>query len=156
MRLEYLFLADKAEGINGKLYLLGGGIENVHLLTIPSLATYDLAMSVKFDRAETGDHDFHLALEDAEGKVVLGPFQSVLSAAAPTEGPESRVMLIVTGPFPVPQAGSYRWRLRVDGENLGEAPVTYALANLSPEELEKLRVGPAVPGPQQESPVESA
>ncbi len=150
MRLEYLFLADKAEGINGKLYVLGGGIENVQLLMIPALASYDIALSVKLKAVEAGDHDFQLALEDETGQVLLGPFQSVLTAAAPVGGEESRVMLIVTGPFPVAQAGRYVWRLRVDGNELGEAPINYSASGLSQEELDKLKVGQVIPDPEQE------
>ncbi len=146
MRLEYMLLADKAEAINGKLYLLGGGLDTVRLLTIPSLASYDIVLSVKVTREEAGEHHFQLTLEDSSGAPVFGPIQSTLTATAPSEGPESRVLLVVSGPFPVGAPGTFAWRLRVDDADVAMAPVTYLTTGLTEEQLQELKVGSIAPG----------
>jgi hypothetical protein len=119
MRLDFLVLADRAEAINGKLYMVGGGFDRVGLMELPGSAVYDLALGFLVDYNETNEpHTFSLKLEDEDGNAVLGPIGGRVEVGRPagmTAGQEQRVIIVLRGPFPVQRAGGFKWVPELDG-----------------------------------------
>lgn len=119
MRLEYFLLADKAESLGGKLYMLGGGWDTLNVMALPTLASYDIVASLMFEPAEAGTHNFELTLVDESGELVLGPVGGELTVPL-GDGTPRRLMLVLNGPFPAAKTGQHAWRVTVDGKLLGE------------------------------------
>jgi len=119
MRLDFLILADKAEAIGGKLYLMGGAFDRIGLAAIPGPAQFDVAIGVLVGYGETNfKHAFELRCEDPDGKVVLQGPQGMLEVGRPpgmAAGAEQRALLVFAGPFVFPAAGAYSWTLVLDG-----------------------------------------
>jgi hypothetical protein len=138
MDLEFILLADKAEGINGKLYILGGGWDRIFPHTLPSIVTYDVVISLRFTKEEQGDQILQVVLEDQEGGRVLGPLGGPISLPDGSQG--GRVQVVLGGPFPVQRYGTYRWVVSVNDKPLGH--ITFEVAE------------PATPASEADSAVE--
>jgi hypothetical protein len=119
MRLDFLLLADKAEALGGKLYLMGGAFDQVRLTAIPGPAQFDVAIGILVGYNETNlKHAFELRCEDPDGRVVLQGPQGILEVGRPpgmASGCEQRALLVFAGPFVFPAAGEYSWILVLDG-----------------------------------------
>jgi hypothetical protein len=127
MRLDFLLLADKAEAIGGKLYVMGGAFDRVGLTAIPGPAQFDVALGVLVGYNETNlKHAFEIRCEDPDGNVVLQGPQGVLEVGRPpgmAPGAEQRALLVFAGPFVFPAAGEYAWVLVLDG--VPQAPTRF-------------------------------
>ena len=120
MRLDFLVLADKAEAIGGKLYLMGGGFDRVRLAAIPGAARFDVAVGILVGFNETNlQHAFELRCEDPDNNLVFDAPRGAIEVGRPpgmTAGSEQRALLVLAGPFPFPAAGDYSWVLVLNGE----------------------------------------
>ncbi len=120
MKLDFLILADKAEALNGKVYMIGGGIGGVGLFEIPGSASFDLAVGLLVDYNETRDtHRLALTMENPDNRVVLGPIDIPFATGSPPglpPGDAVRFTIVVQGPFPIPAEGAYHWVATVDGQ----------------------------------------
>lgn len=123
MDSDYLILADRAEAVNGKLYLLGGGWDRVGLFQIPGPADFDVAVGVLVGYNETNiPHVLELALEDEDNKGVQAPIRAQFEVGKPAgmkTGQPQRFQLVLRGPFQIPKAGAYHWVLSLDGDRKG-------------------------------------
>jgi hypothetical protein len=119
MRLDFLLLADRAEAIGGKLYMIGGGFDRVGVPTFPASANFDVALGAMVDYLETNEpHTFELRLENVDNAVVLGPIGGQVEVGRPPgmkPGQSQRVMIVIRGPFPIPGPGEYSWVAVLDG-----------------------------------------
>lgn len=120
MRLDFLILADKAEAIGGKLYLMGGGFDRVALPQLPGSALFDVAAGILVGYNETNQqHAFELRFEDADNRELMPPLQGTFEVGRPPgmgAGSEQRAIVVLRGPFPVPAPGDYSWVLVLDGQ----------------------------------------
>jgi Family of unknown function (DUF6941) len=120
VRLEFLILADKAEAIGGKLYLMGGGFDRVWMTAIPGPAQFDVAVGVLVGYGETNQqHSFELRCEDAAGNVVVEAPRGAIEVGRPpgmAAGSEQRALLVFGGPFAFREPGEYAWVLALDGQ----------------------------------------
>jgi hypothetical protein len=119
VKLDFLIVADRAEAVNGKLYMIGGAWDRLGLSTIPGQAVFDVAVGVLVDYHETNvQHRFELALEDEDNKVVLGPIAGQFEVGRPPgmkAAQAQRFIVVVRGPFPIPRTGAFLWILALDG-----------------------------------------
>jgi len=117
---DYLILADRAEAVNGKLYIVGGGWDRVGMFQIPGPADFDVALGVLVGYNETNvPHQVQLALEDEDNKPVLPPINAQFEVGKPPGmkvGQAQRFQLVLRGPFLIPKDGAYHWALSLDGE----------------------------------------
>jgi hypothetical protein len=130
-----MLLADAAQAVEGKLYVLGGGWS----VTGPDPSPMALALKfeVPWDRANERHH-WELQLVDADGAKVLIPTdagdQEVvvsgeievgrppgLMAGTPLDVPAA----INFGPLPLPPGRRYVWQLRVNGDMREEWQVAF-------------------------------
>jgi hypothetical protein len=108
--IEFLILADRAEAVNGKLYLMGGGWD---VLAPPSLAgpaNFSVALGILVPWLATNmDHHCAIRLEDADGKLLL-EMRVDFRTGRPSSmehGAAQRVMIALPVSAVFPAAGRY-------------------------------------------------
>jgi hypothetical protein len=123
MDLDFLLVADRAEAVNGKLYLLGGGWDRITLTQFPGQANFDVALGVLVAYTETNErHEFQLTLEDDDNQVVIGPVSGQFELGRPPglkPAQAQRFTVAVRGPFPIHRPGCYHWVVSLDGHRVG-------------------------------------
>jgi hypothetical protein len=109
--IEYLFLADHAESLNGKLYVMGGGWDQ---LTTPDLSgpvRLSIACGVQVPWNETDDdHTLSLVVEDSDGNPVAPALQvGIKTGRSPTmvRGSSAHVTFAVQAALPFPGPGTF-------------------------------------------------
>jgi len=119
-----MLLADSAQEVNGKLYVLGGGWS----VTGPDLPP--MAIAIKLDVPWSGanePHQFVLDLVDEDGHPVNageagggvrveGSFEVGRPAGLPSGSDIDVAFVVNIPPLPI-SAGRYTWRLFIDGES---------------------------------------
>ena len=122
-----ILLADAAQAIDNKLYVLGGGWSVTG--PEPSPSALAIALKVPWDeanqrhelRVELLDSDGHpitLGSEEAsQGVVVESHFEVGRPPGLRPGTPIDLAFAINLGPMPLPPAGRYEWRLSIDGES---------------------------------------
>jgi hypothetical protein len=129
MRSEWIILADSAEIVNGKLYVLGGGWQRLSVAKgFPATHRCALSMAVEVPWSDTNvRHEFQVVMQDEDGQEepmgVKGHFE-VGRAAGLTPGQAQRVQIASGLTLNIRAAGLYRLVLRIDGEDTAYAPFT--------------------------------
>jgi hypothetical protein len=124
-----MLLADAAQAIDNKLYVLGGGWSVTGPDATPSALA--IALKVPWDEAN-GPHALRLELLDSDGApICVGPgeeqrplviesqFEVGRPAGLRPGTPIDLALAINVGPVPLDPGGRYEWRLSIDGR--GEA-----------------------------------
>jgi hypothetical protein len=122
-----MMLADAAQAVEGKLYILGGGWSITGPEPAPSaIAVY---IQVPWDRTNV-QHNFRLELLDSDGQpvtaegpdsseepiVIEGGFEVGRPAGLKPGTPIDVPLAVNIAPLPLPAGGRYEWRLSIDGE----------------------------------------
>ncbi len=109
--IEYLFLADHAESLNGKLYVMGGGWDQ---LTTPDLSgplKLSIACGVQVPWNETDDdHTLSLVVEDPDGNPVAPALQvGIKTGRSPSmvRASSAHVAFAIQAALQFPNAGTY-------------------------------------------------
>jgi hypothetical protein len=127
MDLDFALVADYAEVIAGKLYLMGGGWDTLHVPNVPAAIRFAVALGVRFEWDETNrqvpirvtvEDDDGAAYARAEGSVSVGRPPDL-----PPGSPQVAKLALVLG-LSLPRYGGYRV-LVTAGE--GEAERTRSL-----------------------------
>jgi hypothetical protein len=83
MKIEYVVLADAAQAVGGKLYILGGGWTLFRAVNFPAPAQIALAMSISYTAAEAGRQiSLRIAVADEAG-VPIAPEMNTQIPAGP-------------------------------------------------------------------------
>jgi hypothetical protein len=122
-----LLLADAAQAIDNKLYILGGGWSVTG--PDPSPSALAIALKVPWDEANRR-HELRVELLDSDGHPVrLGSadegrrfvIESSFEVGRPPGlrpgTPIDLGLAINLGPVPLPPGGRYEWRLSIDGQS---------------------------------------
>jgi hypothetical protein len=127
MDIEWLILADSAQVVGGKLYLLGGGWD--HLMvnkSFPADQRFALALSIRVPWIETNQkHNFELEVisEDAATEAP----KSMMKAGGQFEigrppgilpGQEQRFQLALDGAIKIENEGAKTVIARIDGQEM--------------------------------------
>jgi hypothetical protein len=129
MRAEWIMLADSAEIVGGKLYVLGGGWQRLSVVKgFPATHRCALSMAVEVPWSDTNvRHEFQVIMQDEDGREeplgAKGHFE-VGRAAGLTPGQSQRVQITSGLTLNIRTAGLYRLVLRIDGEDAAYAPFT--------------------------------
>lgn len=117
-----ILLADAAQAVGGKLYILGGGWS----VTGPDPTAGALAIKIEIPWNEANrPHDLRLALVDEDERPILtenkpveitGRFEAGRPAGLPPGTPLDASIAINYGPLPLDPGRRYIWRLYIDGE----------------------------------------
>ena len=131
-----LLLADAAEAVNGKLYILGGGWSVMG----PDSAPMAIAIKIEVPWDQGNDvHKLQLRLVDADGQPILaeseeGEVPVVLDADFETGRPAGvkpgtpldLTMAVTLGPLPLEPGSRFEWRLSIDGKEDAEWRVAFS------------------------------
>lgn len=119
MQQEFLLLAESAEVVNGKLYMLGGGADRHLAQSFPVQLRADVAVGILVGWNETNRlHGMKLAIVDEDENPVMqleGQFETGRPPGAKA-GQDMRTMIAIRGPFPIQKAGAYKISLELNGK----------------------------------------
>jgi hypothetical protein len=114
-----MLLADAAQQVGGKLYILGGGWSTTGSPTAPMAVA--IKIEVPWDRTNVS-HDWRLALVDADGRPVQtsddravevsGQLEVGRPAGLPDGTPLDAPLVVSFGSMPL-SPGRYEWRLEI-------------------------------------------
>jgi hypothetical protein len=115
--VEFLILADHAEAVNGKLYLMGGGWDRRAVADFRQLQIFAVAVAVLIPWTETNRPlPLTVSLTDLDGAPVAPPLQTQLTAGRPANakpGQKLRYMLAVNFQTGIPRPGEYVVEARI-------------------------------------------
>jgi hypothetical protein len=126
MRLEWVILADAAEVVNSKLYLMGGGWDTLHVNTrFPVEQRLTIAVSLAVGWIETNQrHRIELDVQDEKGgslASISGHFEVGRPPEVPPGEPQRFQMAVpITMTFGTP--GRFVIVIRVNNEDMGRWP----------------------------------
>lgn len=108
--IDFLILADKAQALDGKLYMLGGGFDRISS-DLSSPVPFSVAVGVLVPWGETNrPHSLQITLEDEDSRA-LQSLQAEFRVGRPPhalEGQSFRNILVVDGLWQFDRYGTYR------------------------------------------------
>jgi hypothetical protein len=116
--VDYLLVADRAEVVNGKLYLMGGSWDRLRPAKFPYGMVLGIAVGVRIPYVETDDvHTVAIAVEHEEQRLV--GFEAKLTTGRPPgmRGMDMLVPMAFNIPVSIPGPGQVVVRADVDGRN---------------------------------------
>ncbi len=130
-----LLLADAAQAIDNKLYILGGGWS----VTGPGPTNFAIALKIEVPWNETNRrHQWRMELLDADGRqvllagpsgaqplVVAGDFEVGRPAGTPDGTPIDLALAVNLGAVPFPAGQRLVWQLWIDEETTTEWQVAF-------------------------------
>lgn len=119
MQVEFLMLADAAQVVGGKLFLLGGGWTIWRAPSYPTRAQFSIAAGFRIDWDETDvPHPMEMQIHAPDGKQILRA-EGRVQAGRPQgviEGASQLVMLAVSAPVTFEATGPYELTLTMNDE----------------------------------------
>jgi hypothetical protein len=127
MDLEWLILADAAQVVGGKLYLIGGGWD---VLTVnqsfPSARHCAVAVSFRIPWNETNQkHNVEIEIVSEDGDKQLTKIAGQVEAGRPAglpPGQDQRAQLAAEMTLQFPEPGAFAVFARIEGQDVGRTP----------------------------------
>ena len=111
MNVHTLLLADSAQAVDGKLYLLGAAWNLLRFPEFPASLVVGIAVAIDVDWNETNQrHHLDLHFEDGDGNTMDPQITADFEAGRPpgaVAGTDLRLVFAVNGPLAIQQPGSY-------------------------------------------------
>ena len=147
MDVEYALLADSAQVVQGKLYMLGGGIDQIGAYNFPAVHPFlTLAMAIKVYPAECGrEHKLEIEVWDQDGTRIGPHLEAKFSTDRRKDDPMKHSLVQLVLNFAQPKfdrPGDYAFQILLNGEMRKTLPLT----------LVRLTVGQNQVGEQGETP----
>lgn len=127
IQIKVMLLADSAQAVGGKLYVLGGGFDRINMPTVPFAHRFDLAMLIEVPWGATNQpYQIVVELLDADGESVGYRAEATMETGRP---PGTRQGTSLTVPMAVPVVaefrapGRYMLRGSVNGEEKNRVPI---------------------------------
>lgn len=120
MDIDFALLADHAEVVGGKLYLMGGGWDTIFAREVPAPARFALALGVRIAWDETNlPTPVRIRFEDDDGQVLL-TLSAEVNVGRPAHLPPGSTQLAqlaanISTRFPT--HGGYRAVIEAGGDN---------------------------------------
>ena len=113
--IDYLLVADRAEVVNGKLYLMGGAWDRISPSTFPHRMILGIAIGVRIPFAYTDDQHT-VAVELLQDEQRLIGFEAKLTTGRPPgmAGMDMLVPMAFNVPVAIPDAGQLVLQASVD------------------------------------------
>ncbi|MHB8660043.1 MAG: DUF6941 family protein [Solirubrobacteraceae bacterium] len=120
--IPYMFLADGADAVGGKLYVLGGGWDRIMVPNLPgnSIKPFALGLGITVPYTHT-NRKFTLTVEliDADGTQIGDVLRADLETGRPpglTAGTSQNTPLGITANPAFPSAGRFEFVAQIDGQ----------------------------------------
>jgi len=125
VEVEYAFLADAAQATDGKLHVLGAGIDEIRAPDFPCVHPYmSLVVKLELHPSECDrDHGLEIELWDPDGNRIGPQLKGVFSASRDSDHPTRSVFVqmvlnIMGAEFPDP--ADYAFQVIVNGQHMKE------------------------------------
>jgi hypothetical protein len=127
MEVDYAFLADSAEVINGKTYVLGGSFDSIWAKQAPAVCPkLSFVLRIIFDASEIGrKHKVEIQIMDEDGKtirVVGGDIEVPKHPDAPKGWRTSLLTVLNFLNLEFPTFGTYNFNVLADNFSLKSIP----------------------------------
>lgn len=144
MDIEWIILADAAEAVNNKLYLLGGGWDRIALASpLPAVHPMAIAVAVSVPWNETNQlHSIEVELADQDGNVAVrvdGQLEVGRPPGMPL-GQAQRVQMAMSLGFNITKWGTYAVTARIEGQEMKR--VTFDVVSAVPGLAPHPRIAP--------------
>jgi hypothetical protein len=110
--VDFLILADRAEGLNGKLYMMGGGWQEIYIRDFSQPTSFSLAVGVLVPwNATNEEHPLTIHIETDDGTRIEPHFPVKLNVGRPPQavpGQQFRTMIAIQGSWKLPGPGTYK------------------------------------------------
>jgi hypothetical protein len=126
--LDFFILADRAEAVNGKVYMMGGGWDRLTVqdFNLPVAVSFALGILVPWN-ATNESHRLQVTIEDQDGRPVDFRLETEFVVGRPpltSPGEIQRIALAVPSvSMRLPGPGSYTVRASING--VGARPVVF-------------------------------
>jgi hypothetical protein len=119
--VDFLLLADRAEVLNGKLYMMGGAWDRRHIRDIGAPLPLTIVVGVLVPWNLTNEpHRLHIRIEDEDGSPVPPEVEATVNVGRPvnaTQGQSFRATAVINNRWTVPRYGVYRVVASVAGHS---------------------------------------
>lgn len=125
MDLGFAFLCDAAQDSGGKLHALGIGVDALHAASLPAIHPHlSLVVRFAYGSDDVGDHQFSIAVLDADGKNVVSPVGGQMTLRLngdDTTGGANLVVDLQNAQFTT--YGPHEVAVSVDGRDFATLPI---------------------------------
>jgi len=124
MRIEIFALCDAATADFGKLSMLGA-FDTIGAVKIPAVHPQStVALRVRFEKIEKGEHKVAVHFVDGDGKNVIPPTQGVITVNSSDEQSTVAASLILNiQALKLEKYGEYAIDLAIDGQHKASLPL---------------------------------
>jgi Family of unknown function (DUF6941) len=140
--IDFMILADGAQAVGGKLYMLGGGWTHVFVPQFPGppIAPFAIALGLTVPYHLTNRRfSFVLELTDADGtrvgEVLTGEFEQGRPPGL-RAGASQPILLAINARPEFPQPGRYSYNASIDGKPIRSIPFE-AVQQIQPQERQQ-------------------
>jgi Family of unknown function (DUF6941) len=126
--IDFMILADGAQAVGGKLYMLGGGWTHCFIPQFPGrpVAPFAIALGLRVPYHLTNrKFSFALELTDSDGARVGDVFAGELEQGRPPgirAGTDQSILIAVNAAPEFPEPGRYSFNASIDGEPMRSIP----------------------------------
>ena len=130
MEVDFAFLADAAEAVNGKLYVVGGAIDTIWSTGVPVVyPRLSFAMRLLITPAELGrKHNLEINIMDEDGKRMItvgGTLDAQRSPELPAGWKQGTLIVLHFG-GQFPKFGNYTIEIVVNNSSIKSVPLRVA------------------------------
>ena len=127
VEIDFLLLADRAEVLNGKLYMMGGAWDRRQVRNIDSPVSLTIVIGVLVPWNLTNEqHRLAIRIEDEDGLMAPPEAEVTVNVGRPvdaTQGQSFRATAVINNRWQLPRYGTYRVAASVAGRD--EKRVTF-------------------------------
>ena len=127
VEIDFMLLADKAEIHAGKLYMMGGAWDRLHVKSLGAPVSLSLIIGVLVPWTLTNEpHQLRIRIEDEDGNPVPPSAEASINVGRPSEstkGQSFRAMAVINNHWTLPRLGAYSVIASVSGRH--EKRVTF-------------------------------
>ena len=121
VEIDFLLLADRAEVLNGKLYMMGGAWDRRHIKDIASPVSLTIVVGALVPWNLTNEpHRLIVTIEDEDGALVPPEVEVTVNVGRPvdaTQGQSFRATAVINNRWQLPRYGTYRVEASVAGHS---------------------------------------
>jgi hypothetical protein len=132
MEIDYAFLADSAEVINGKTYVMGGSIDSIWAKQVPVVyPKLSFVLRIVFEAGEIGrKHNLEIQIMDEDGSIIatVGGDMEIpgKNPQAPKGWRSSLLTVLNFANLQFPKFGTYNFNILADNFSLKSIPFRIA------------------------------
>ena len=120
VEVDFLILANRAEVLNGKLYMMGGAWDRRHFRDIAAPVPLTIVVGVLVPWNLTNEpHRLRIRLEDEDGGALPPEVEATINVGRPasaTQGQSFRATAVINNRWTLPRFGTYRVVASVTGQ----------------------------------------